>query len=617
MTRLKNLIATVVLSCIGVASLAQDVSNKGKEFWVGYGHHQFMEPGQGNSQNMTLYLSTEEQAATVTVEIDSSSNLPNVPSTWWRRTYNIPPYTVIDIETTNANTNTASAGPIGPIPKSGSQDARLVTDPPPISSGGAGIFRKKGIHITSNVPIVAYAHIYGSASSGATMLLPVTAWGYSYVSLNSLQSYSSNCYNWMYVVASKDNTIIEITPSVKTRAQDKTGMQPGVPFQVTLMKGQIYQVIGANLSSDANGNGGTNSDGYELSGTKVRSVNCTPIAVFAGSSRTANDASCGSGGGDNDNQQLFPQHAWGKRYLTAPFSGSSTPSSFGTSTYKVAVIDPTTVVRRNGVALTGLINGNYYRFESNTADFIEADKPIMVTQFMTGGSCLGAGGLGDPEMVVVAPIEQAIPQVGFYRNTKENISVNYVTLIVPTAGLSTMKIDGATLAAQPPGTVYTYNHPQNPQPGLLGRPYTVVVRRWSPASKSQVLISCDSPFNAITYGLGSVESYAYSAGALVKNLNFLTGISNLAKTASYPHHDFTAVNTPFKLSVLVRYAPTKITWFFSQKTPANTLVALSDGVAPDVNTSVDYVMNPAVMTDTVMVNGIQYFRYMLPDSFKA
>ncbi|MEI2709635.1 MAG: hypothetical protein V9E96_11565 [Chitinophagaceae bacterium] len=71
------------------------------------------------------------------------------------------------------------------------------------------------------------------------------------------------------------------------------------------------------------------STGKELTGTKIRSVApgndgaCKPIAVFAGSSRTSNPASCGSGGGDNDNQQLFPQQAWGKRYLTTPFSGSS------------------------------------------------------------------------------------------------------------------------------------------------------------------------------------------------------------------------------------------------------------------------------------------------------
>src|SRR5438128_6213665 len=140
-----------------------------------------MESGT-NTQNMVLYLSAEEQAATVTVTIDSTG-IANIPSTWWKRTYNIPAYTVISSDIIPKGAT--DAGPSGSDPNF---DARLYTDPPPAGSGGSGIFRKKGIHITSNVPIVAYAHIYGSASSVATMLLPITAWGYTYVSVNSKQN---------------------------------------------------------------------------------------------------------------------------------------------------------------------------------------------------------------------------------------------------------------------------------------------------------------------------------------------------------------------------------------------------------------------------------------------
>src|SRR5690606_18090842 len=80
-----------------VISYSQVTSNKGREFWVGYGHHQFMESGS-NAMNMRLYLSTEDQAATVTVTIDSSglAFLPvNTPGGLWSKTYNIPPYTAI------------------------------------------------------------------------------------------------------------------------------------------------------------------------------------------------------------------------------------------------------------------------------------------------------------------------------------------------------------------------------------------------------------------------------------------------------------------------------------------------------------------------------------------
>jgi gliding motility-associated-like protein len=606
MTRLKHILATAGLLFCCVATYAQTISNKGKEFWVGYGHHQFME-NRSNTMNMVIYLSTEELGATVTVTLDSSGSAalpPGSPGGPWRRTYTLPPFTVI--ETVNIPKGTIDAGASGTDPN---YDATLWTIGPPAGTGGAGIFRGKGIHIESTAPIVAYAHIWGSTSSGATMLMPVVSWGYSYMSLNSKQSYASNCYNWMYVVASRDNTVIEVTPSVKTRAQDRTGLIPGVTKQVTLMKGQIYQVIGANLGADANGNGGASSDGLDLSGTIVKSVggslgNCFPIAVFAGSSRTANPITpgCGSGGGDNDNQQLFPFHAWGKKYATVPFSNSTTPTNFTTNTFKIGVMDPTTVVKRNGNTLTGLINNKYYTYTSSEPDYIEADKPIMVTQFMTGGGCLNTpGNYGDPEMVVIAPIEQAISQVGFYRNTKESIQVNYVTLIVKQEGLPSLRIDNSfTFDA-------VIDHPKLPG-------YKIVIKRWSPAAKAQVFIKCDSSFNAFTYGEGSVESYGYSAGAKINNLNSITGLHNTPDTSATALHQYTCVNTPVKVSILMRYRTLKLNWDLSG-IPASCYT-MSPPLTLGAGST--FLMDPAdnyLVDSNVYVNGIRYYQYTLPTTF--
>lgn len=589
----------LMLLVSSMVTTAQNVSNRGTEFWVGYGHHQFMELGS-NDMNMVLYLSAEDQPATVTVTIDSSGL---TTPTWWRKTYTIPAYTVITSDIIPKGVINVPAAAGDPL-SDANYDARLFTDPPPAGTGGAGVFRKKGIHITSTAPIVAYAHIYGSASSGATMLLPVTAWGYSYVSLNSKQNYASNCYNWMYVIASRDNTVIEVTPSVLTRAQNLTGLRPNQTKSITLMKGQIYQVIGANDDADPNGNGGNAATGKELTGTKVRSMSngandCYPIAVFAGSSRTANPASCGSGGGDNDNQQLFPQHAWGKKYLTAPFSGSTTPNSFARSTYKVAVRDPSTVVTVNGAPIpSALLNGNFYVYESSTADLIEADKPISVMQFMTGGNCLGNGGLGDPEMVVLSPVEQAIKSVGFFRNNKESITVNYCTVIVPTAGVTSLKFCG--------NGVFNFTYPHPAMPG-----YTVVIKRWdSPlppaAPLGQCLITCDSAFTGITYGLGNVESYAYNVGTYLNNLNAVSSVHNEPDTTNggKNSHKFTCVNTPVKLSALIRYQPLKLVWNIS---------SLGAVVSPSKDTTLDPASSSFDGTETV--NGITYYKYTLAGTY--
>ena len=167
-TSSKSLIITFALLLVaGFTSYAQDLSNKGKDFWVSYGHHQFMEPGQNNSQEMILYLSAE-QAAQVTVTLDGTT---------WTRSYNIPANTVIATDF---------------IPKTGAFDARLYSVPPAFGgTGGEGIFVKKGLHIVSDVPIVAYAHIYANTTSEAAMLLPVGTYGYEYTTLTTPQQYAT------------------------------------------------------------------------------------------------------------------------------------------------------------------------------------------------------------------------------------------------------------------------------------------------------------------------------------------------------------------------------------------------------------------------------------------
>lgn len=538
---------SVLLLLCSLQAAAQGLSNKGKEFWVGYGHHQFMEPGLTNSQDMVIYLSAEEPA-TVTVSIYGTA---------WTRTYNIPANTVVVTET---------------IPKAGVYDARLYSVPPSYGgNGGEQVFSNKAIHIESNVPIVAYAHIYGSQSSGATMLMPVATWGYTYTSLNSQQKFDDNCFSWMYVIAKENNTVVEITPSRPTR----TGHAANVPFTVTLAKGEIYQLIGASLG---------NKEGEELTGSLVHSIGnaagqCFPVAVFSGSSRTyIGCAGYTPASGDNNIQQVFPYQAWGKHYLTAPLSGR-TATSFQTNIFKVLVKDPATVVKRNGVVLTGLKVNRTYQFESNTADYIEADQPVMLAQFMGSvNACPTTTGIGDPEMIYLSPVEQSIKRVAFYRNTQENITINHLTLVVPDAGLNSLLIDGANTYNT------SYAHPNMPG-------YTVVVKTWTGA-RAQCAVTCDSGFTAVTYGLGDYESYGYNAGTFINNLNAIGEIHNTYDT-SKAVNEFTCTNTPVNLSVLLTYQPTKLVWQLSK------------------TGGTDVTDNSPVADSQQVINGVTYYHYTL------
>ena len=127
-------------------AFSQSFSNKGKDFWVGYGYHQIM--NNGNGQQMVLYFATD-QVTNITISIPGTGYTQNLTSG-------------------AAPTVLTSAA----IPKIGAQDARLLT--------ASAVPENKGIHITSDKPMVAYAHIYNQNVSGASILFPTNTLGKEY-----------------------------------------------------------------------------------------------------------------------------------------------------------------------------------------------------------------------------------------------------------------------------------------------------------------------------------------------------------------------------------------------------------------------------------------------------
>ncbi len=530
-----------------------DSSNRGTRFWVPYGHHYSMAT---NGQDMWLYLSAQD-SANVTVRINGTN---------WVRTYAIP-------------ANTVRVSDI--MPKSGLVDARILNE---------GLY-ERGISIVSDVPIVAYAHIYDGATSGASMLLPVGVYGYEYQSLNSRQYYptgGAGSYSWFAVMSDRDSAQVEITPSVATKA----GRAAGVPFTVLLMKGEVYNVMGT-ISGAA---------GTDLSGSKIKSIannsgNCYPIAVFSGSSRTA---ICNTTNGDNLIQQVFPSQAWGRKYLTFATANSTSNTNYNSNVFRVMVKDPTTVVIKNGVALdpaTLILPGNYYEFSTtqgtaaNGAIYVEANKPVLMAQYMvsTGSnSCPGvtATGSGDPEMIYISPIEQGIKKAVFYNTNESAITSNYVNIVIPTAGLTSLSIDGVTTFTD----VFTH-------PFLTG--YSGVRHNFGATAGQHTVIS-DSAFTAITYGLGSVESYGYNAGTLVKNLNALPTIANTLGSSATS--DYTCVNAPFRFNIRITSKPTVLKWRFS---------AVS-ALTPNA----DVTQNNPVPVDSTFSNNRWFYKFTVPVDYR-
>ena len=498
----------VFLASISIFTKAQSyANNEGKEFWVAYPFHHFITDGT-NSQVFTLYISVSRLPAnvpfaTVTLIGDSSGI---TPTTWYKRTFRINGNTSIDITQTNngavsnlsypnATADLTSAIPKGPVGANGlsntNYDFRMVPGVPPMGSP-FGIFRKKGIRIQSDVPISVTSHCYGSTSSGATMLLPVTSWGTEYKTLNSLQAGVANAANFIQVIAKDDNTPISFYPSNSNFT---------APQIITLNKGQIYQFMGA---TDAAGNG------VDLTGSIVKSLDPSKtIAVFAGSGRTSGETAggCNIGSRDNDFQQCLPASSWGLQYFCQPFATSNGTAIKANTIYKIiAKEDSTTINYLGNNTLIRNTVGVFFRTSSSTPFIITANKPIMVAQYMTGGNC--NSGNGDPEMIYLTPVESGIKKSVFYRTTVENITAQFVQIATDTAALNSLTIDGQTIANNFGGNLHTQK---------IGK-YILVTKGWT-ASRSQCVVTCDSNFTGITYGLGAAESYGFNIGINSRFLN--------------------------------------------------------------------------------------------------
>lgn len=392
MPSLPRTVLVLIALCVFVSLRAQDFSNKGKDFWIGYGNHVRMFNGSP-AEKMQLYI-TSDVATTGQVIISSIG---------FAQSFTVSPNQITTID----------------IPRT----AALLDD---------GLYNH-GIHVMAEKPVVVYSFIYVNAISGATVCLPTSTLGRDYFSVNYTQrSNDADSYSYFFVIAADTGTTtVEITPAALT----KSGRAANAPFLVTLQQGQIYNVLGS-----VSGN-----SGVDLTGSRVRSLNngsgCKRIAVFCGSGKVT--IGCpGSNTADNLYQQMYPTATWGKKYVTVP----SLANSF--NYFRIIKSDPSAIVTSNGspIPATSFVNNFYYEFASNAVNVIESDKPILVAQYFTTQGCFGNSSPGDPEMIYLNPVEQTIAAVTLNSMQPAGINVNThflnVVLKNDAGAINSFKIDG-------------------------------------------------------------------------------------------------------------------------------------------------------------------------------
>ncbi|MBQ7489547.1 MAG: gliding motility-associated C-terminal domain-containing protein [Bacteroidales bacterium] len=344
-----------------------------------------------------------------------------------------------------------------------------------------------GILVQSNDTISVYAANYIAYTFDATNILPIQALGDEHI---------ISTYNGQYdgsefaIVATQNNTIVDITPSVYTQG----GHSAGTTYSITLNRGQSYQVISSSATAD-------------LSGSKVVARDCKKIAVFAGCRCTNIPNGCPYC--DHIVEQTWPVFSWGQEFVV---TSSLTRTQ---DRVRVTAAANGTQIYADGQYLTTLNAGSSYEFtmsNSKTSAYLTSTQPVCVYLYIVGSSCGGSN--GDPASVWISPVEQRLQEITFGTFSPGQTLTQYLNIVTPTLGLASMQLDGNNIAGQ-----------FQPVPGNNNYSFA----RMSVAHGTHT-IQCDSGVVAHVYGLGTDESYAYSAGSSAANLKskmFVNDVSSV------------------------------------------------------------------------------------------
>jgi hypothetical protein len=500
---MKNLLSFLFFLIIASTCFTQDFSNKGKEFWAVFPPHQ---PSNINSlATLSLYISSDKNSkgkilyGGTSISFDVLANQPKEYILNRSLSYVSGAESANDLTPSNLLKTVSNRG------------IKIVVD-------------------ENQPPVVVYAHMYAGNRSTATIILPKSVlerryMTYSYTQLPNGISVGEESKSQFTIVAVEEKTKIRISLR-------KDGNASGTPYEIQLNSaGDVYSFQSDN----------------DLTGTEIESIPdgdnpCKKIAVFSGSSSARIPATANARSLDPLMQQCYPINTWGQQYFITPLKGKNN------FIFRVLAKDDNTVVRINN-RIVNLNKGTFVE-STNGIDqipaFINANKPIAVAQYSQSQNL--DIGIGDPEMIILNSVEQNIKNVSMFLSPKNAIREQNVNVVIKNEGIQSFKINGSP----PLGTF-------NPI-GTTGYSYLQESFNVSPSQYLGIQMTSDSGFNAFCYGFGNVESYGYSAGTNVRDLNQFISIKNDYSTVPFPA---TCKDAPFKFSVTLPFKPLKIQWKFN------------------------------------------------------
>jgi len=357
----------------------------------------------------------------------------------------------------------------------------ILLPPADATNDTSEVVENKAIHITSVDEVVVYASTYHAYRSEATLVLPTPSLGNKYRAM----TYQSELNNGVLqesefmVVAAGDTVTVEITTTANTAG----GHMTGLPFNVTLHPGEIYQVQAATENDD-------------LTGSLIEAVDPSKnFAVYSGN--VWSNVFCGNSA-DPILEVAYPISTWGKNYILLP-----TPD-IDIDLFRVLAAENNTDVLVNGTTVATLNAGEFYEDTISNEAYVTSDKPICVAMILVSGQSCTNNNEGDPSMVVLTPNEQMfLDTITFYTVDKIDINVNYVHVLTRSSDTSTIQFNGAPLT------------------GFIPFPYDPFYSyaSFEADTGSHTITTGGCGFLAYAIGLGFYESYAYAAGVLLTDLS--------------------------------------------------------------------------------------------------
>ncbi len=367
------------------------------------------------------------------------------------------------------------------------------------------------LKVTSTAPIVCYGMNHKQFTADAFIAYPRHTAGLEYMVMSYYNSGASNYRPSEFCVAAfDDNTTVTITPTVQTRA----GTTAGVPFSRVLNANQAMQVQAADIN------------GFDLTGSIVTADK--QIVVYGGHVRAEVPVNFKFGGGttnrDHLTEALPPLNTWGKQFILTNFKGGQ--NTLGDVVRVLASKNNTQVaIEGNITTAFTLQKGEYHDEPFNGPITIQSSEPILV-----GGLAHTINinqGIGDPFFVIVPPVDQMYNDFTFFTSLDVNYTQNWL-MVLTEAGGTTGGSGGMSRISINGNAIPTASF--SPVGNMSGRNYFVAIQdmnnRLGVNRITSAVGSAAEGMIIVGYGFGPVDSYGYTAGAMLKPLRGIWQVHN-------------------------------------------------------------------------------------------